>query len=242
VIAVGANLPANGTQLQVAGKDVPLRVVAHLKDFPGAPRGRITLVADRQSVVRVFPVELAGVENHFELWAKGNPSAILPVLRDQGFPMELLSTAAKVRTTPGFLALSWTFGLLEAFGVLAGAITVLGMVLYLQARQRTREVSYVLAKRMGLRPRAHERSVLVELLAMLMSALLLALVFATVAAALVHGRLDPIPALPPSPFLSIPLELFAATLLGVVVSCVAGARLVQRRADRARVAEVMRLA
>jgi putative ABC transport system permease protein len=241
VIVVGGNV-ADGAQLQVAEKDVPLHVVAHLKDFPGAPRGQITLVADRQSVVRVFPIELAGVENHFELWAKGNPSKILPVLRDQGFPMELLSTAAKVRTTPGFLALSWTFGLLEAFGVLAGAITVLGMVLYLQARQRTREVSYVLAKRMGLRPRAHERSVLVELLAMLVSALLLALVFATVAAALVHGRLDPIPSLPPSPFLSIPVELFGATLLGVVVSCLAGAKLVQRRADRAKVAEVMRLA
>jgi hypothetical protein len=95
---------------------------------------------------------------------------------------------------------------------------------------------------MGLRPRAHERSVLVELLAMLVSALLLALVFATVAAALVHGRLDPIPSLPPSPFLSIPVELFGATLLGVVVSCLAGAKLVQRRADRAKVAEVMRLA
>src|SRR5207248_508173 len=121
-------------------------------------------------------------------------------------------------------------GLLEAFGVLAGAITVLGMVLYLQARQRTREVSYVLAKRMGLRPRAHRRSVLVELLAMLVSAFVLALVFATVAAALVHGRLDPIPSLPPSPFLNIPLALYGMTLAGVVVACLAGATLVQRRA------------
>jgi hypothetical protein len=38
------------------------------------------------------------------------------------------------------------------------------------------------------------------------------------------------------------VELFGATLLGVVVSCLAGAKLVQRRADRAKVAEVMRLA
>ena len=84
-----------------------------------------------------------------------------------------MSTAARVRTTPAFLSLSWTFGLLQAFGVLAGIITILGVVLYLQARQQSREVSYALARRMGLRRSAHLRSILLELLAMLGAAFIL---------------------------------------------------------------------
>jgi len=40
----------------------------------------------------------------------------------------------------------------------------------------------------------------------------------------------------------IPVLLFAATAAGIMVACALGARLVQRRADRANVAEVMRLA
>ncbi len=240
VIAVGP-VPPGDFKLSVIGEETPVQVVAHVDDFPGANRGKLTLVADRQTMVRWVP-DLQGVDNHYELWARGDPKEILPVLRRDRFPLDLTATAAGVRTTPAFLALSWTFGLLEAFGVLAGLIAVLGMVLYLQARQQTREVSYALARRMGLRRRAHRRSVLAELLVMLAVAFILGATFSTLGAVLVHAKLDPIPNLPPGPFVQVPVLLFAATAAGIMLACVLGARLVQRRADRANVAEVMRLA
>jgi len=240
VIAVGPVPPGN-FKLSVIGEETPVQVVAHVEDFPGSTRGKLTLVADRQTLVRTVP-DLQGSDNHFELWAKGDPKEILPVLRRDRFPLDLTTTAAGIRTTPAFLALSWTFGLLEAFGVLAGLIAVLGMVLYLQARQQTREVSYALARRMGLRKRAHRRSVLAELLVMLAAAFILGGSFSTLGAVLVHAKLDPIPNLPPGPFVQVPVLLFVATAAGIMLACALGARLVQRRADRANVAEVMRLA
>jgi putative ABC transport system permease protein len=221
--------------------DVPLRVVARVKQFPGAVRGTVTIVADRETVLDSVN-GLEGEETRYELWAKGDPPTILRYLGGQGFPLDLASSVTTVRSTPAFLALSWTFGLLEAFGILAGLITILGIVLYLQARQQAREVSYALARRMGLRRRAHRRSVLVELLAMLLTAFLLGGLFSTLAAGLVHGRLDPIPNLSPGPFIQLPSLLFLATAGGIILVCALGARLVQRRADHTNVAEVMRLA
>jgi putative ABC transport system permease protein len=240
VVAAGASVPA-GLKMVIGQVDVPIRVVATLRHFPGAQRGKLTLVTSRQMLVHRVP-GLEGVESHFELWAKGDPGRILPFLRSQGFPLELTTTARTIKTTPVFLALSWTFGLLEAFGVLAGLITILGIVLYLQARQQEREVSYALARRMGLGRRVHRRSVLVELLAMLLLAFVLGALFSTAAAGLVHGRLDPIPNLSPGPFLEYPVLLFAATGAGIMLVCAFGARLVQRRADHTNVAEVMRRA
>lgn len=240
VIVVGPAIPPD-LELLAGGRQVALRMVARVEHFPGAARGQLTVVADR-STLEKSGLALSSVETRYELWAKGDPAQILPVLRRQQFPVELAATAAQIRATPAFLALSWTFGLLQAFGILAGLITLLGVLLYLQARQQAREISYALARRMGLSRGAHRRSVLVELLAMLLSAFVLGALFSTVAAGLVHGRLDPIPALPPGPLLAVPRLMFGVTALGIIVVCALGAELVQRRADRTRVAEVMRLA
>lgn len=239
-IVVGPEI-APDLEVSAGGASVPIRTVAHVDNFPGAARGQLTLVVDRETLVK-SGLRLVSLETRYELWAKGDPATILPVLRRQQFPVELAETAAHIRRTPAFLALSWTFGLLQAFGILAGLITLLGVLLYLQARQQAREVSYALARRMGLQRGTHRLSVLVELLAMLLTAFVLGALFSTVAAALVHTRLDPIPALPPGPMLAVPQLLFGATALGIILVCALGASLVQRRADNARVAEVMRLA
>ena len=63
-----------------------------------------------------------------------------------------------------------------------------------------------------------------------------------VAAAAVLPRLDPMPELPPSLGLELPGPVLAGTLGCVLLAALAGAVLVQRAADRAKVAEVMRLA
>jgi putative ABC transport system permease protein len=144
--------------------------------------------------------------------------------------------------TPAFLAVSWTFSMLQALGVLAGLVALAGLVLYLQARQRGRLVAYALARRMGLSRGAHLRSVALELVAMLLFGFALGTALALATAALVHRRLDPMPEIPPGLRLQLPGAVLGLTLLGVAVAALAGALLVQRGADRAKVAEVMRLA
>jgi putative ABC transport system permease protein len=144
--------------------------------------------------------------------------------------------------TPAFLAVSWTFRLLTALGALAGTVALAGLVLYAQARQRGRVVAYALSRRMGLSRAAHRRSVLWELSGMLVFAFLLGTGLAVVASAVAYRSLDPMPQLPPGPALELPGAVLGASLLGILLAAVAGAFLVQRAADRANVAEVMRLA
>jgi putative ABC transport system permease protein len=209
--------------------------------FPGVLAGHPTFIVDRQRFEDVAP-DLQPFDRLFQLWARGATDDIVPALEREGFDPTFFITAESQRSSPGFLALSWTFGLLQTFGALAGILSVLGAVLYLQARQQQREVTYALARRMGLSRKEHRRSVALELGGMLVAAFVIGTVFATAAAAIVHGKVDPLPTLPPGPLLRIPFATFATVAAIVVALSWLGAMRVQRRADRANVGELLRRA
>ena len=121
-------------------------------------------------------------------------------------------------------------------------VAVLGLLLYLQARQRDRDVSYALASRMGLTARAHASSVFLEILAMLTAAFVTGVGLAAAAARLILGKLDVLPSAPPPPRFQLPLSLIGLIAAGVVGFAAIGAAAVQRHASRSRVSEVLRLA
>ena len=194
-ITVGTSL-GRKSSLAMRGQNVPLRAVGSMAAFPGVLAGHPTLIVDRQRLEAAAP-SLEAFDRDFQLWARGDPAEILPVLAREGFDPTFFITAEGQRETPGFLALSWTFGLLQTFGALAGVMSVLGAVLYLQARQQQREVTYALARRMGLGRKEHRRSIALELGGMLAAAFVIGAVFATAAAAIVPGKVDPLPTLPP---------------------------------------------
>ena len=147
-----------------------------------------------------------------------------------------------MRETPGFLALSWVFGFLEALGVLAGLVSLVALVLYLQARQRSREVSYALSRRMGMRKRSNFLSVAIELSGMLLASFAIGAGLAVAAAFLLYRKADPMPEIPPDPLLRLPVGMFLVTLGVLAIAAIVAAWRVQRSAERANVAEVMRLA
>ena len=160
-------------------------------------------------------------------------------------PLLVVSAAqleAMAKRSPAFVAVSWTFLLLQALGVLAGLVALAGLVLYVQARQRGYVVANALSRRMGLSRAAHRRSVALELAGMLLFAFTLGGALALLASALVYRRLDPMPEIPPPLSLYLPGTMLVGTLLTVALAAWAGAWLVQRGADRANVAEAMRLA
>jgi hypothetical protein len=65
---------------------------------------------------------------------------------------------------------------------------------------------------------------------------------ALAAGALLSPWVDPMPSLPPSPSFRPPIGLFAAIAVAVPVTAAVATFLVQRRADRANVAEELRYA
>ena len=69
----------------------------------------------------------------------------------------------------------------------------------------------------------------------------LGIALAWIGALLVYAKLDPLPNLPPPALFRLPWLLAGVTGAGLLASAWLGARLVQRGAERADVAEVMRV-
>jgi putative ABC transport system permease protein len=250
-LLAGPAVPASSA-VEVGSARLPLTIVGHTTAFPGmsradrpllvvataalasSARGASTVAVDAEAEVRA--------RTGHEVWTREDPPAVLAVLREAGTVPGTVRTAGTVMRTPVFLTVSWTFSLLQALGILAGLVALIGLVLYVQARQRGRLVAYALARRMGLTRGAHLRSVALELAAMLLFSFALGTILAVITSSLVYRRLDPMPGIPPALDLRLPAAVLGLTLAGVGLAALAGALLVQRGADRANVAEVMRLA
>jgi putative ABC transport system permease protein len=241
-IAAGP-VPADARAVDIGPTRLSLDVVATARAFPGMTAAdRTLLVVSAAQLDAVTRASASRPGWRTEIWTREDPEVAAAALRRIGVVPESVSTAADVMRTPAFLAVSWTFRLLTALGALAGTVALASLVLYAQARQRGRVVAYALSRRMGLSRAAHRRSVLWELAGMLVFAFLLGTGLAVAASAVTYRSLDPMPQLPPGPALELPGAVLGASLLGILLAAVAGAFLVQRAADRANVAEVMRLA
>ncbi len=243
VIAAGRPLPPEAT-LYISDAPFPLDVVT-AKVFPGMPTDRPLVVVSRNALVRSavaasLPAEPVG--GTVEVWAKQDLGTLRRELGGFMVSSQQSASAAALLRTPSFRVMPWTLGMLETLGVLAGLVSVAGLVLYVQARQRGQVLAYALVRRMGLARWTHRLSTAFELAGMLLLALVIGALLAWAAAALVNRQLDLVPQFPPEPVLRLPMLLFGQVLLAVLVVAFAGAALVQWRADRANVAEVMRLA
>jgi putative ABC transport system permease protein len=113
-------------------------------------------------------------------------------------------------------------------------------MLFGYARQKSREVSYSLARRMGLTRRQHRVALGLEFGGLLAPALLAACCLALLAAGLVYKDFDPMPALPPPSLFRIPTGVMEAAAAGLVIVALGAAFLLQRLADRVEVSQLMR--
>ncbi len=262
VLAVGSGIGDQPT-LRDADYGVALQVVARPRAFPGASDRRPLLVVDARRYVEAVDAasqSSIGAALLFEprTWLRGDPGAIVAALEADGVgatnsasvalsgftssnPPQVL-TAQQVAGGPGLAGLGWTFGYLQALGLAAALLAVIGLLLYLQARQAEREVSYALSSRMGLSRGTNRLAVAVEVAGMLAVALTSGTVPALAAAWLINTRLDPLPQVPPAPLFTVPAVLLLIVVAALPVLAWCGAILVQRAADRTNVADVLRLA
>jgi putative ABC transport system permease protein len=246
-IVVGVDLQ-DGSVVATPTWDAPLEIVGTADTWPGMSSGRPMIVTRRDALFEAAEAAGSSIPERLivarELWAEAPLDEVLSEIRKTNLifnPSSALSTE-EILSGPSFLALSWTFEYLQALGIATGFIALIGMLLYLQTRQQAREVSYALARRMGLRRGAHRWAIAVELGAMLGVSLVVGGLLAVVASLLVYGRLDPLPDVPPDPLFRIPPEVILVLVPAIVVAALVGAWRVQRKADTANVAEVLRYA
>jgi putative ABC transport system permease protein len=242
-IAAGRPLPPDAT-LTVGDARIPLEVTA-AKVFPGMAADRPLVVVSREALDRWMraaglPAERTG--GGAEVWARQDLTTLRRELGGSVISTQQSASAAALLRTPAFAVVTWTLDLLQVFSVAVGMVTVAGLLLYVQARQRAQLVAYALLRRMGLARWAHWLSAALELAGLLLLALAIGALLAIASAALVLGQLDLAPGFPPGPLLRLPASLLGQVVLVLLAVALAGAALVQWLAERAGVAEVMRLA
>jgi putative ABC transport system permease protein len=243
-LVVGGELSPADAQVRLAGYELPLKVIGTSSAFPGQGEGLAVVVSapSLRSLLNQHGAQVALGGAHYAAWATGPVGPASAYLVTSGADPATIVVAADRLQTPGFRAIAWSFVFMELIGVVTAVVALIGLLLYLQARQRSRELSYALGRRMGLTARAHRAAVAIEIAALLASAYVLGSVLAFLTALLIYRRLDPLPQLTPPPVLRTPFSLLGWIGLTIAICAALGAWLVQRRAERANVGAVLRFA
>ena len=236
VVPDGPAFPAT-FDLKLGTTTAKVDVAGEAKLFPGRRVDGPMIIVDRTKLGTVD--RYAGTSN--ELWSNGDPAAARDAVEDQGGRVYTVNTRDGVFQAANFLGVSWTFGYLTALAALVGLVAVGGLLLYLETRQRTRIASYALGRRMGLTRGTNLRSLVAELGVLLGLAWVVGAGLAWAAVLMVYGRLDIDAERLPGPLLTVPVAAFAGSAVAVAVVVGLASLYAQRSADRADVAEVLRL-
>jgi putative ABC transport system permease protein len=243
ILAAGGGLDVHEVEITTA--NIPVDVVATARAFPGMYSLNPTLVVDEHVLLddRDLPFNpLRGPRSSTELWVRGDPDAVREAFAAVEFPPAEIVTTAEVKDLAYIAAAIDTFVVVNALGLVAAALTLVGMLMYLQARQRAQVVSTALSERMGMRPSQHVRALALELGAMLLVAFAVGGSLAVIVAGLTVPLLDPIPVIPPGPLFVAPVATFAVAAAVLVLFVWGGAVVVARRGRTADLGQVMRVA
>jgi len=235
---VAAGLPAGDSDLRLGSTAVPAEVTATARVLPGRRSADPVVLVDSSRLPEIS--RDAGAAPVAELWTNGELNAGIDALTDAGAQNIRVLTPDGVQESANFLGITWTFGYLSALAVFVGVIAVGGLLLYLEARSRSRISGYVMARRLGLSRGAHLRSLLVELVGVAVAGLLLGSLLAAGAVALVYRRLDVDLVRPPTPLLDMPWPAITVTTMATVLVAGLAALYAQHAADRADPATVLR--
>lgn len=232
------------SSITIDQRSVPVRVVGYATAFPGMSSLRPFIVIDGTVLLQAFdgspnPLDSTGASTEF--WVKGvarEGSIDLTRLR---YPPGLILTATEVENIPAIAALIDTFLILDLLGLAASLLVLSATLVYLQARERSRLVSYGLSLRMGMTHRAHRRALTWELSGMLIPAFAIGLGLAVVVTRVLLPILDPFANIPPKPLMASSVWLGAATFAAVLAVCWMGAWLTNHRTRVVDFGRVMRV-
>lgn len=209
--------------------------IAGVDAFPGQRRAEVTVVISAPAASRL------GLDGgRHERWIDGDHDATIAALGRDGLAFDELRQASDVADDAAFRTVSWTFGYLQALGLVAGLLVVGAVAVHLDARHRERLLAHLFLRRMGLRERAHGGALALELAASVVVGAWAGLVVAVGVAWLAHDLMDPVPTFSPTPLLRPAVGVIAIAALAAVAVAAVGALVAQRRLERGDVVEVLR--
>jgi putative ABC transport system permease protein len=227
---------------QGGGQTLPVNVVGTARSFPGQ-LGRTPMFVVEKDALEELAGGMAGATGgrRDEVWARGAPAAIERVLNEHDVLYFSTNSVAEALEAPSLQSLLWSLGLLQTLGIAAGVISVAGLVLYLQARERATTVVRALTRRMRLSSRGYRTMLILEVGGLLGTAFVLGAGLGLGVSILLLDRFDLNPSLPPSQLVQMPVVPLVITAVVIAGTAMVSASRMQRRADRANVAELMRV-
>lgn len=203
------------------------------------------VVADRTALLaathRVHVLDPLGDPPTY-VWAKGPAKLVSRAIAAKPVEAAFVTTVDGFRKQSDVVVARRAFAFMRLIAAASGVLVFLGLVLYLQARQRSQAVASVLAARMGLRRRTEMLSLALELGAITLVAALVGGIVAVAAAGPIVGHIDPLPDEPPAPALAIPLSAIAAAAIGLVVVAILASAFTSWASRRTDMGEALRVA
>ncbi len=237
-----ANGQASNGDLEAARGTASIRIVGELDTFPGSRRSRPLLIVDRDRFVNTFAdSEGRLLGSRYLLWTLDRTETEVETeLAQAGFGYAFTTAATTTLDQLRFAALVWTFDFLEIYSALAGLIAIGAVLLYIDTRQRARNLSYALARRMGLTRREHLLAGVIEVGSLTVLGALVGIVAGRIPARQLYLILDAVQETPPAPRWvgAMNVAIIAVIVAGIV--SVLAAFLAQRTADGADTSELLR--
>jgi putative ABC transport system permease protein len=206
-IAVGIDPGRHVVILSRSRSDV--QVVARVRAFPGMQPMQPLLVVPVRALARPPTQALTYV------WATGPPRKVAKALSHSILAPQYLTAAAQFSRNPDVRNITRTYGFLRVLAIGLVLLSLVALLLYLNARQRSQLVTSAFLRRMGLSQPRQAFSVALE------STLLVALgtgvgvAAALMTAGAIVGRVDPLAVYSPPPALQVPWTALIASAAGV---------------------------
>ena len=226
------------------GARIPIRIVGHAA-LPGTTPDRPALLVSRVALRRA--AHRAGVLDPGPqagglLWAKGPPRIVEPALIASNLAPAYLTTPSHILDDPSVGAAERSYRYVKAIGIAAAVLSVVALLLYLQARQRSQLIASALVRRMGLAARSDAVAVALEAGAIVAFATVIGGAVAAFTARPLVGHVDALPLYAPAPSYVAPWTSFVvAGAIAVAAAAILGA-LATVFAARSDVAEALRVA
>jgi hypothetical protein len=243
-VVVSDAVPEATRAVWVQGVRLPVHVIARVHVFPGMSAGVPVVVVDRS--VLAAAARKSGLFDPLDdpptyVWAKGPPAEAARALEGPPVEAAFVSSVDAFRKQPDVLAATRAFSFMRLMAVASGVLVFLGLVLYLGARQRSQAVASSLTARMGLGRATEILSLALELGSVTLIAAIVGGAVAVAAAGPVVGHIDPLPAYPPGPALSIPLAAILGSAAALVAIALLAGAFTSWASRRTNMAEALRV-
>ncbi|MDH3755498.1 MAG: hypothetical protein OEU32_16660 [Acidimicrobiia bacterium] len=248
----------NGEALPSAGafgatQAFPYRVVGRLDSLPLAGGFGSTLMVSEQRLDDFAAVRIAELEAIDEAGARPpttrfrrrlvsqlSTAELEAAIAGSGLGVRALTSVGDRAAAPEIVAARFAFDYIRVLGAVAAATALASLALYLSARRRSRALTGVMTRALGVSARQAALATTIEVVVLVVLALVSSAVAVPLVVSRVSPRFDPAPGVPPDVAVVGSWPTLAVGALVLIAVVATGVWLSELRASRRPAGEVMR--